>query len=110
MLTYGRLTLLYGAASPGSGNGAPRDVPIPDALAQMLAAHRVVNPGDQADPVFPYPFTYGRAQKVLIAHAPRPNCMKYVSMISGTPSRFMRSSPDSTCPDFRSCSGTLPRP
>jgi integrase len=31
----------------------------------MLAAHRVTCAGGPADPVFPYPFTYGQAQKVF---------------------------------------------
>lgn len=42
-----------------------RDVPVPDSLVQVLAAHRVAYPGGPADPVFPYPFTYGQAQKVF---------------------------------------------
>jgi integrase len=46
-------------------SGSARDVPIPDSLAQLLAAHRVGHPGGPADPVFPYPFTYGQAQKVF---------------------------------------------
>jgi hypothetical protein len=41
------------------------DVPIPDVLVEMLAAHRVTTPGGPADPVFPHPFTYGQAQKVF---------------------------------------------
>ena len=45
--------------------GSARDVPIPDSLAQLLAAHRVAYPGGPADPVFPHPFTYGQAQKVF---------------------------------------------
>jgi integrase len=46
-------------------SSSARDVPIPDVLVQMLAAHRVVTPGGPADAVFPYPFTYGQAQKVF---------------------------------------------
>ncbi len=42
-----------------------RDVPLPDILVQMLAAHRVTMPSGPADPVFPYPFTYGQAQRVF---------------------------------------------
>jgi integrase len=51
---------------PGeSGRHSARDVPIPDVLVEMLAAHRVTTPGGPADPVFPHPFTYGQAQKVF---------------------------------------------
>ena len=46
-------------------SSSARDVPIPDSLVQLLAAHRVAYPGGPADPVFPYPFTYGQAQKVF---------------------------------------------
>jgi integrase len=42
-----------------------RDGPIHEPLALLLAAHRVTQPGGPADPVFPYPFTYGQAQKVF---------------------------------------------
>lgn len=45
--------------------GSARDVPIPDSLVELLAAHRVAYPGGPADPVFPYPFSYGQAQKVF---------------------------------------------
>ena len=46
-------------------SSSSRDVPIPDSLAQVLAAHRVAYPGGPVEPVFPHPFTYGRAQKVF---------------------------------------------
>jgi integrase len=46
-------------------SGSARDVPIPDSLVQALATHRVAYPGGPADPVFPPPFTYGKAQKVF---------------------------------------------
>lgn len=36
-------------------SGSARDVPIPDPLAELLAAHRVRLPGGPADPVFPAP-------------------------------------------------------
>jgi integrase len=42
-----------------------RDVPLADALVKLLAAHRVTHPGGPAEAVFPYPFTYGKAQKVF---------------------------------------------
>jgi site-specific recombinase XerC len=50
-----------------------RDVPLPDVLVEMLAAHRVTMPGGPADPVFPHPFTYGQAQKVI---QPRLHCRR----------------------------------
>jgi Phage integrase family len=46
-------------------SSSARDVPIPDVLVQMLAAHRIVTPGGPADAVFPYPFTHGQAQRVF---------------------------------------------
>lgn len=46
-------------------SSSARDVPIPDQIATMLAGHRVTCPGGPADPVFPYPFTYGQAQRVF---------------------------------------------
>jgi integrase len=46
-------------------SSSARDVPIPDSLVHLLAAHRVATPGGPADAVFPYPFTYGRAQRVF---------------------------------------------
>jgi integrase len=45
--------------------GSAREVPLPDSLVRLLAAHRVAYPGAPADPVFPHPFTYGQAQKVF---------------------------------------------
>lgn len=44
---------------------AARDVPLPGSLVELLAAHRVTCPGGPADPVFPAPFTYTKAQKVF---------------------------------------------
>jgi integrase len=46
-------------------SSSARDVPLPDVLVQMLAAHRVTYPSGPADPVFAHPFTYGQAQKVF---------------------------------------------
>jgi integrase len=46
-------------------SGSARDVPIPDVLVEPLAAHRVATLGGPADAAFPYPFTYGQAQKVF---------------------------------------------
>jgi integrase len=43
-----------------------RDVPIPEPLAQLLAAHRTRYPGGPADPVFPAPFDdYRRARRLF---------------------------------------------
>jgi integrase len=46
-------------------SGSARDVPLPGSVVELLAAHRVAHPGGPADSVFPYPFTYGQAQKVV---------------------------------------------
>jgi integrase len=46
-------------------SSSSRDVPLPDSLVQLLAAHRVTTPGGPADAVFPHPWTYGQAQKVF---------------------------------------------
>jgi integrase len=47
-----------------------RDVPIPDPLALLLAAHRTRFPGGPADPVFPAPFDdYRRARRLFRAAA-----------------------------------------
>ena len=47
-----------------------RDVPIPEPLAQLLAAHRTRTPGGPADPVFPPPFAdYRRARRLFQAAA-----------------------------------------
>lgn len=43
--------------------GSARDVPIPDPLAELLAAHRVRLPGGPADPVFPGPLSDYRAAR-----------------------------------------------
>ena len=43
-----------------------RDVPIPEPLAQLLAAHRTRYPGGPADPAFPAPFDdYRRARRAF---------------------------------------------
>jgi hypothetical protein len=43
-----------------------RDVPIPEPLAQLLAAHRTRYPGGPADPVFPPPFDdYRRGRRIF---------------------------------------------
>ena len=42
-----------------------RDVPLPDSLVQLIAAHRVSTPRGPADAVLPHPWTYGQAQKVF---------------------------------------------
>jgi integrase len=47
-----------------------RDVPIPEPLAMLLAAHRTRYPGGPADPVFPAPFDdYRRARRLFQAAA-----------------------------------------
>lgn len=47
-----------------------RDVPIPEPLAHLLAAHRTRFPGGPADPVFPAPFDdYRRARRLFQAAA-----------------------------------------
>jgi integrase len=46
-----------------------RDVPIPEPLAQLLAAHRTRYPGGPADPVFPSPFDDYRAARRLFQSA-----------------------------------------
>jgi integrase len=47
-----------------------RDVPIPEPLAQLLAAHRTRYPGGPADPVFPSPFDeYRHARRLFRAAA-----------------------------------------
>lgn len=77
-------------------SGSARDVPIPDSLVTLLAAHRVTTPGGPADPVFPYPFTYGQAQRVFNRAAPSPSCTTCKYMTSATPSPstpFSRGSP-----------------
>jgi integrase len=45
-----------------------RDVPIPEPLAELLAAHRLVHPAGPGDPVFPAPLgSYQRAQRAFQA-------------------------------------------
>lgn len=45
-----------------------RDVPVPEPLAEILAAHRLRFPAGPVDPVFPAPFnSYQRAQRVFRA-------------------------------------------
>lgn len=47
-------------------SGSARDVPIPEPLAEVLAAHRVRYPGGPADPVFPAPLDdYRTARRVF---------------------------------------------
>jgi integrase len=53
-------------------NSSNRDVPIPEPLALLLAAHRTRYPGGPADPVFPAPFDdYRRARRLFQAAALR---------------------------------------
>ena len=49
--------------------GSARDVPIPDPLAEFLAAHRVRFPGGPADPVFPAPLSDYRAARRVFQRA-----------------------------------------
>ncbi|MDQ3137912.1 MAG: tyrosine-type recombinase/integrase [Gemmatimonadota bacterium] len=49
--------------------GSARDVPIPDPLAELLAAHRVRLPGGPPDPVFPGPLSDYRAARRLFRRA-----------------------------------------
>ena len=49
--------------------GSARDVPIPEPLAEVLAAHRVRFPGGPADPVFPPPLSDYRAARRLFQRA-----------------------------------------
>jgi integrase len=45
-----------------------RDVPIPEPLAELLAAHRLAYPAGPTDPVFPAPWgSYQRAQRAFQA-------------------------------------------
>ena len=46
-----------------------RDVPVPEPLAGLLAAHRVRFPGGPADVVFPYPISDYRAARRLFQRA-----------------------------------------
>jgi integrase len=49
--------------------GSARDVPIPEPLAELLAAHRVRFSGGPADPVFPAPLGDYRAARRLFQRA-----------------------------------------
>lgn len=85
-------------------SSSARDVPLPDVLIEMLAAHRVTTPGGPADAVFPYPFTYGQAQRYSPAAASRPTYTMCASMISAIRSPFTRFSQGFPCPACRSSS------
>jgi Phage integrase family/Phage integrase, N-terminal SAM-like domain len=99
-LSERRLTVQGRTRRLKTSNSA-RDVPIPDVLVQMLAAHRVTTPGCS-----PIPLPTPAVRKCSTADVRPPSSTMYECMISGTLSRCTRSSRASPYPGSRSCSAT----